>query len=465
MKRGIGAVAGLLVFGCVLALPLGVDEGAHRLAAVLALVVIFWVTEAIPIPVTALLGSALCVLLGVAPAQVVFAPYADPIIFLFLGAFLVGEAIGGTGLDGRLASFAVSLPAVRSSPRRLAAVLGVATALISMWMSNTAAAAVVMPLALSAIRTGGHQDKRFRGWVVLAVAYGASLGGIATPVGTPPNLIAVGFLREHAGIQVSFTSWMAVGLPLSLLLTLGFVGLAMLLVRKTGAAGVAPARREPWTRAQITTTIVFGVMIAGWLLPSLLLAVAPESAARAATERLPESVVALAAAIALFVLPASVRPYEPVLRWSQVAKVDWGTILLFGGGLSLGGLMLKTGLGSALGEVLMGATGVSSTTGLIALAAGTAVVLTEFMSNTAAANIVVPVIFALAVRLGLNPTGPVIAAALGASMAFMLPISTPPNAIAYGTGEVSIRQMIVRGVLLDLVAFGAIVLWVSVCYG
>jgi sodium-dependent dicarboxylate transporter 2/3/5 len=206
---------------------------------------------------------------------------------------------------------------------------------------------------------------------------------------------------------------------------------------------------------------VFAFLVVAWLAPSVLALAFPGSTSDLLVARLPESGVALIGAVALFALPSRTRPWEPVLRWDRVGNIDWGTILLFGGGLSLGGLVVETGLGAALGDRILAATGVSTLPGLVALAAGCAVLLTEVMSNTAATNAVAPVVYAMAVELGVDPTWPVVAAALGASMAFVFPISTPPNAIAYGTGEVTVPEMAVRGLALDLVSFAVIVAWVG----
>lgn len=463
MKSRVGALLGPTVFVTIWLLHLPVPAEAHRLAAIAALVIILWITEPIPIPVTALLGSALCILLGVAPVQAVLAPYADPIIFLFLGAFLVGEAMMSAGLDTRVARSVLAVPAMSSSLWRATATVGMLTMLLSMWMSNTAAAAILMPLAISMMRKRQGTGKRVGGdAVVLSVAYAASIGGIATPVGTPPNLIAIGFLERSNGVHVDFFTWMRVGVPLAVVLMIAMLAISALTLRgaqRPERAG-GPVAGQPWSRAEATVAIVFGCMVIAWLLPSLLVLTGPASVAAVVSSRVPESLVALLGAIALFILPAANRPYQPVLKWQQTSNIDWGTILLFGGGLSLGGLVLHTGLGKWVGDMALQATGVHTPLGLIALSTATAIALTEFMSNTAATNVVVPVVYAMATSLSVNPIGPVVAAAFGASMAFMLPVSTPPNAIAYGTGEVTVAQMVRRGLVLDMVSFASIVTWV-----
>jgi sodium-dependent dicarboxylate transporter 2/3/5 len=464
-RRLAGALLGPLVFAALLFLDLGLDPAPHRLAAIGALVVLLWITEALPVPVSALLGSVLCILLGVAPARTVLAPYADPVIFLFLGAFVLGEALTATGLDERFARGVVAAPALSATPARLVVTVGLVTAALSMWMSNTAAAAIMTPLALSVARgRAGGAPRGGARTVVLVVAYAASLGGIATPVGTPPNLIAIGLLERQTGTHIGFLPWMRMGLPLAILLTGAMLAVAALALRARRfdvAPPAGPARRTPLTGAERATLAVFGCMVAAWLLPSLIATVAAGPFAKLLTERLPESVVALGGAVALFALPARIRPWAPVLEWQRISRIDWGTILLFGGGLSLGGLVVETGLGARLGDALLTATGVTSLPGLVALSAGCAVVLTEFMSNTAATNAVAPVVYSMAVELGVDPAWPVVAVALGASMAFALPVSTPPNAIAYATGEVTVPQMALRGIALDVAAFAAIVGWLG----
>lgn len=469
MRPLLGLLAGPACFALVLLSDLPVGTEAHRLAAVASLVVVFWVTEVLPIPVTALLGSVLCVALGVAPAHEVFAPYADPVIFLFLGAFLVGEALVDSGLDRRVARAFLGVPGVAGSPGRLLVAMGIGTAAISMWMSNTAAAAVVMPLVVSMLGRDGPPRQGSR--AVLTVAWSASIGGIATPIGTPPNLVAIGFLERATGKHIGFGEWMTTAVPLVVVLMVVLFGLNVPGAARSSRPGVLrldAAVPGPWTPAERWVAMVFGCMVAAWLAPSLA-RFGGDEVVRLVEVRVPESVVALCGAVALFALPirsacppGPPRPFRSVLAPDRIRRIDWGTILLFGGGLSLGTLVGRTGLGEFVGRAALDATGVASMTGLVALSAMTALVLTEFMSNTAAIAVVAPVVHAMAGEVGL-PSGPaVIAAALAASMAFVLPVSTPPNAIAYGTGLVTVPQMVRRGLVLDLIALAAIVGWVSV---
>jgi sodium-dependent dicarboxylate transporter 2/3/5 len=459
-------------FAGLLLADLGLPPDAHRLAAIAWLVIVFWITEPIPLAATGLLGTLLAVILGVAPTREVLAPYADPVIFLFLGAFLVGEAITSSGLDSRVARSLLVLGPLRRSPAALVVALVGLTAGLSMWISNTAAAAIMMPLALSMYRGRDEAGRDASAPIVLAVAYAASIGGIGTPVGTPPNLIALGFLERQGTFRPDFGTWMALGVPLAVVMLSVLVVRSLPRIRRAGAASAdnspdMPVNADldlppaaPWTPAHRVIGCVFAAMVLAWLLPSLLRPWSP-AASEALSDRLPESMVAVGGALLLFMLPARVRPWQPVLQWYQVARVDWGTILLFGSGMSLGTLVLKTGLGASLGEAVLGTTGVTTLPGLVALAAGTALVMTEFMSNTAAANVLMPVVFAMAVGLDLPPVLPVVAAALGASMAFAMPVATPPNAIAYGTGKVTMGQMLRRGLVMNAIALAAIVGWLS----
>ncbi len=461
MRALVGVIVGPLCLALVLLSDLPLRPAAHRLGAVACLVIVFWVTEVLPIPVTALLGSILCVALGVAPAREVFAPYADPVIFLFVGAFLVGEALRDTGLDARLARALLHVRWVGGSGRRLLAGLGLGTALASMWMSNTAIAALVMPLAASIFGQNQAQGSR----AVLTVAYAASIGGIATPIGTPPNLLAIGFLERATGIHLGFGEWMVLATPLMLLLMAALVVLNVSGLQGSLMPKALPPDGQgtgPWTTPQRVVALVFGCMVVAWLAPTFARLLAGDDVARLVEDHLPESVVALCGAVALFACPASVRPYRPILSADRLRRIDWGTILLFGGGLSLGSLVGQTGLGEVLGRMALDATGVESPAGLVALSAVTALMLTEFMSNTAAIAVVAPVVHAMAGALGLSSLLPVVAAALAASMAFILPVSTAPNAIAYGTGLVTVSQMVRRGLLLDAVAVVAILAWIVI---
>jgi sodium-dependent dicarboxylate transporter 2/3/5 len=472
-RRTTGLFAGPALFVLLLALPVpGLPVPAGRLAAVLAWVLTWWITEAVPIPVASVLGPALAVVLGVGSASEMFAPFGDPIVFLFLGGFVLAEAMFATGLDRRFAYAILARRWVGSSSTRILAAFAVATAGLSAWLSNTATTAMLYPIALSVLAalsrlleraSGSPVDAtrlRFGTSLMLTIAWASSIGGIVTPVGTPPNLVVLGQLEQLAQVRIPFFQWMLVGGPIAALMVLVLlVHLRWSLPPEVGeirgsgdeflherAALGAPSRAEQNVLGAFALTVAF------WVLPGVLaLLWGTESAAVRQVQRLlPESVVAVLGAGLLFVLPVDWRERRFTLRWSEAVRIDWGTLLLFGGGLSLGAAMFRTGLAEAVGQGIVQATGAQSLAALTVLFTLLAIVLTETTSNTAAATMVAPLAIAAAQAAGVSPVPPAMGVALGASMAFMLPVSTPPNAIVYGSGCVPITVMLRLGTLLDL---------------
>ncbi|MFQ5817440.1 MAG: SLC13 family permease [Terriglobia bacterium] len=448
---------------------------SRRLAAVLTLVVIYWVSEAIPIPVTALLGPALCALLGVASARAVLAPFANPVIFVFLGSFLLARAMMVNGLDRRIALWVLSLPGVGSSPTGLLVATGGVAVLLSMWLSNTGATAMLFPIVLGIITTleglgpagGGRALRRYGTGLLLITAYSASIGGLATPVGTPPNLIGLGMIENLIGRHISFFHWMLLALPLVgllfgvLALLFGVVeGRRVERFQGLGARlGELRAGLGRWTRAQTVTLVAFLATVSMWVLPGVLTLALGEKDPRVVvvTERLHEAVAALLGPALLFLLPVDWRRGKFALTWRDAVQIDWGTILLFGGGLSLGRLMVETGLARSWAESAVAASGLEGLWGITALAIVFASLLSETTSNTASASMVVPVAIVVAQAAGVSPLPPALGATLGASMGFMLPVSTPPNAIVYGSGRIPLLAMMRAGILLDIAGF--LVVW------
>ena len=474
-RRTIGLLLGPLAFIAIWLLPFpSLKPEAHRLASVVSLVVVWWVTEAVPIPATALIGAALTVVFGVTTATTAFAPFASPTIFLFIGSFIIGQAVQEHGLDRRLAFGLLSLPAVRGSVGRIRVAMGSPCVVTSAWMSNSATTAMMLPVAtgvLAASGLAGRRNRSFSIGLLLTVAYGASIGGIITPVGTPPNLITLGLLDKLADVRINFLTWMVVMTPIATALAIAMFLLAKWLYptppQQQGAAAYLDRAEHavgPWTRGQINCTIAFGVAAVLWITPGALAAagLSGEPWVRALTPRLDEAVVAIVAASLLFILPIDWPSRRFTIGWKEASQIDWGTILLFGGGLSLGQLMFATGLAEQIGRTLVAWSGVTSLWGVTAVAAALGIVLTEITSNTAATNMLVPVVISIAQASGINPVMPALATCIGASMVFMLPISTPPNAIIYGSRLVPITAMIRFGVLLDIVAFFIILagLWV-----
>lgn len=457
LRARVGLWLGPLVALALWLAPLPLEPRAHRLAGVGALTAIYWVSEALPLAVTAVAGPALAVLLGVASAREAFAPFGDPVILLFLGSFLLAEALRAHGLDRRLALAILALPGVTGSTWRVIAALGLVTAVISMWISNTATAAMMLPIALGLTRSL-RATPATSAALLLTMGMAASIGGVATPVGTPPNLIGLGFVRDLAGRRLDFPTFMALGVPLALsLLGLQLCAARLLLPGVShGAPDVAGLRAEraglpPWDAGQRACAAVFGLVILFWIAPGTAGLLLPtDSPLLSALKGLEESVVALLGAALLFAWPLR---GGRALTWEHAAQVDWGTLLLFGGGLSLGKLFFETGLAAVLGRAAVATTGVSSLWGLTALALATAIVLTEVASNTASVSILAPLVAALARELGVPALPPLLAVTLGASMGFMLPVGTPPSAIVYGTGLVPLTTMMRVGALLDVASF------------
>jgi sodium-dependent dicarboxylate transporter 2/3/5 len=466
-RQTLGLFLGPAALVFVLVIPSDLSPEAHRLAAVLALVIVFWVTEAIPLGVTALLGAALAVVLGVADARTAFASFGHPIIFLFVGSFLIARAMAHHGLDRRIALFVLSRRWVGERRSRILLAFGAIAAFLSMWMSNTATTAMMLPIGLGVLSTlpaereGSGRNAGYATALMLMIAFSCNIGGVATPVGTPPNLIAIGMFEEILGIHISFVRWMTFGIPVAV------VCFAFLYVvirwQYSIRAGVMEGASEtirsersrlgPWSAGEKASLTAFLVAVTLWTLPGMMaLALGPESSLADTLDRaFPEGPSAILAATLLFVIPVDWPERRFALDWRHAVRIDWGTILLFGGGLSLGSLAFSTGLAEALGRVFLSDSHRLSPVVLVLIAIFIANVMTEFMSNTAMANLLVPMFLALA---GATPDTamllPAVGATIGCSLAFCLPVATPPNAIVYGSGRVPLTKMIRSGIVLDL---------------
>jgi len=476
-RRSVGLFLGPVVFLFVLAAPSDLSTEAHRLSAVFALVIVYWVTEAIPLPVTALLGPAIAVPLGVAGAREAFANFGHPIIFLFMGSFLISGAMMTHGLDRRIALFVLSRRWVGDRPARILLAFGGIAAFLSMWMSNTATTAMMLPIGLGVLRTLSHGDSGntsarsslYSAGLMLMIAFSCNIGGIATPVGTPPNLIAIGMIERIVGTKISFFDWMLFALPITVVL-FSFLYLVVRGLFCRGATSLEGAvdaiRRErstlgAWSAGEKVALAAFLLAVVLWTLPGFVsLALGSASPVSVKVKgALAEGPSAILAASLLFLVPVDWRNRKFAMNWEQALRIDWGTILLFGGGLSLGTLAFSSGLAGAVGTEIESFAGGLPLWAVVLLALVVADLMTEFMSNTASANLLIPIFLAMAVQSGVDSMMPALAATLGCSMAFCFPVATPPNAIVYGSGRVSLTQMIRVGVLLD--AGCALLAWVG----
>jgi solute carrier family 13 (sodium-dependent dicarboxylate transporter), member 2/3/5 len=455
-------------------LPLGLERQQHLLAAILLGVIVLWITEPVPIPIGGLIGVGAVVVLGVVPAADAVAPFGSSTIFTFIGAFILAQAMLRHGIAQRVALAVLSLPGVGSSVYRVIIAFGLITCGLSAFVSNTATVAMLMPTALGILAVIGElmQERgtvkqdfdplrlRVGAALLLMLAYGASVGGLLTPVGSPPNLIGRGLIEEATGERISFGQWMVIALPVCAAM---FVVLAivMFLLNKPelrhveGVAEFVRKEREdlgPISRAEKNTLFAFGLTVLLWLLPAFAaLFTGTDSALYTFLDsRLDEGIVAVLGASLLFILPIDWKARKPTLTWSEAAKIDWGTIVLFGCGIIFGSLLADTGLAETIGNGFADTLGFTSVIMITALSVVLAIMISETTSNTASAAVVVPIVIPLCQAAGIDPFVPAMAATFAASFGFMLPVSTPQNAIVYGTGAVPITRMIRTGIVFDI---------------
>lgn len=453
------AIAALVVG--LLPVP-GLEPRAHQTLVILVAAGGLWMTEALPVAITALLIPILGIALRVTDARGAFAGFGDPIVFLFFGTFVLTDAAARHGLTERLVRSVLGSEAVRKRPARLLWAIAFLGCGLSGWMNNTATTAMLIPLALTAESFG---SRRLLVGVLLMTAYGSSLGGLATPVGTAPNLIGLRLLEQATGSRPSFPEWCAVFAPLAILST----AITSLWLRRgagearTAGATAVQRERRPWSLAERILLPLFVVVVLLWIVPGILAGTPLQDQAwlRSWRERLPEPAVPVLGALALFLLPSGAPDRSRILDISVLRRVDWSTLLLFGGGLTLGSMMFDSGLARALGEGIFAAMPVGGIYGIVLAATLMGVLVSEMTSNTASASLVVPVVLALAQAAGVDPVKPVLAATVACSFGFMLPVSTPPNALVFATGRVRIREMIAYGALLDLGGALLVSAWVT----
>src|SRR5262245_862282 len=432
----------------------------------------WWLTEAVDIEVTALLPIVAFPLLGVAPLSKVLPPYAADVIFLFMGGFIIGLAIERWGLDRRMAFFVLRLVGARPGAI-IGGFMGV-TAFLSMWVSNTACAAMMVPIALSVIdlvlrsstgkglkESGGIPQDRipernFATGLLLCVAYAASIGGIATIIGSPPNGIAVRYIQQTFHKEVSSFDWLLVGGPFMLI----FLPIAWLMITRVlfraDIGEIAGGHKHfedeyrklgPLSRGEKTVLAVFSVTALLWIFSPLLKPAV--IAGMKPLAGLSDAGIAMIAALALFLIPVDRAKGVRAMDWDTAVKLPWGVLMLFGGGLTLAASIEANGVSEYIGNASRGLAGLHPILLLLAITAMT-VFLSELTSNTAQVATMVPVLAAMAPVLGMNPYVLIVACTLGASSAYMMPVGTPPNAIVFGTGMVRMPQMMKAGFWLNL---------------
>lgn len=479
-RRTIGLFGGPLLAVLVFLTPIaGLTVAAHKLLAIMVLVALWWITEPVPIPVTSLIGPTLAVITGVVPVGSAFAAFANPMIFLFMGGFILAKAMMTHGLDKRFAYWLLSRSWVGSNPRRIFLAVGLAAALCSGWVSNTATAAMMFPICLGLLssikemfaangRVIDLHEYKYATGLMLMTAYSCSIGGVLTPIGTPPNLIMLGFLDQMCDIHVSFFEWMTWGL---IAMVAYFVIAYVVLIRMfpadvekiDGAEQFIQARLSElghWTLAQKNTLLCFIIAVVLWVTPGVLSIVygSASDVLKMYNRLFPEAVAAMAGALLLFLLPVNFEKREFTLKWKEALEgIEWGTLILFGGGLAMGGMMYKTGLSQWVGDLIVGTMGGEpSQIAMVAIFSVMALLLSELTSHTAATNMIGPLAITAAVSAGLSPIPVAVGIALSASLGFMLPVSTPPNAIVYASGYIPITKMIHTGVVIDVVGIACV---------
>ncbi|SFV72150.1 SLC13 family permease [Desulfovibrio piger] len=457
VERWFGLLGGtLLLLFTVFADPwFGLPPTAWHCLGLVLLMAVWWATEAVPLPVTALLPIIFLPMLGLCNVKASTAPYAHPTIYLFFGGFLLGLAMEKCNLHKRIALLILSK--VGSCPRMQIAGFMFATGFISMWVSNTATAIMMLPIGISvaSVVTQGQdagEAKRFSCALMLAIAYSSSIGGMGTLIGTPPNALLRAFLAEHYHIHIGFGQWMLLGVPVAVALSLftwwwltrkpfNFAGNTVHEKIRQELEALGPVSRE-----EAMTACLFGCAALCWVLQPIISRALPF---------VDDTFIAMCFGLLLFVMPVDMGKRQFLMNWQEARKLPWGILLLFGGGLSLAGAINSTGLASWMANVLGSLQGIPFILMTFILVI-TVQIMTEFTSNTATSAAFLPLVGIMAVAQGIEPAIYAIPAALAASCAFMLPVSTPPNAIVFRSGALTIPDMLRAGFALTL-ASGVII--------
>ena len=463
LSKKIGLLLAPVLFFIVVNLPFYlVSETGDAVIAVALWMVIWWITEAVHIAVTSLLPLVLFPLLKVMSAADVGANYGSPIIFLFFGGFVLALALEKVNLHKRIALTIIKMTG--TTPNKVILGFMIATAFMSMWISNTASTVVMLPIAISVIKlliddedgfTKG--DRNFALSIMLGIAFSANAGGIATVIGTPPNSVLIGILENEFQIEISFLKWMTMGLPFSIMMvTLCYLILVKLMfpcndIKFTTSSNVISDELRKLGTISIEekrVLTIFAITVFLWITRTLINHLFPGL-------KLSDTIISLVGAISLFTIPLSFQKESFVLHWNDTSKLPWGILILFGGGLALAKGMASSGLVAMITEAIRG--GGFSPLIVVCLLIILMLFMTELMSNVALVAVLAPVVAGIAIGLNIPLLNVLIPVTMASSCAFMLPMATPPNAIVFASGYVKVNQMVRAGVLLNFLAIGLLI--------
>ena len=470
----LGLIIGIvfLMIACLFSSPETLNTKAWLTLGVAMLMATWWLTEAIPLPVTGLLPLIFFPILGVSSIKETAQAFSHPIIFLFMGGFIIGLAMQHTGLHKRIAYYIIAK--FKNGPKSLIFGFMCATAFLSMWISNSATAIMMLPIALSII-TVFKEDKNtaknnnFDKALVLSIAFSATIGGIATIIGTPPNTVMAAMLSELYNYEINFLDWLKIGLPTSLILlpitwvVLTFVcfPLDSSIMIKNRIINDKIKELGKISQDEIMVGVVFIITASLWIsrkwISSALENIIPTGA-------LNDSTIAISAAIILFIIPSNRPNRDKLINWDVVQSIPWGALILIGGGLSLATVINSSGLAAWIGSLSSNLSGISIIL-IVLISIASIIILTELTSNTATASTFIPIFGATALGLGQDPLLLIIPATLGASCAFMMPVATPPNTIAYASGHLKISDMIKAGIWLNIISLIVIGIIIALILG
>ena len=466
LSKRIGLVLGpsLFTFFLLFGNLEGLSQEGHRVLATTLWIAIWWITEAIPIAVTALLPIVLFPLSGGMDLATTTGAFGHKYVFLYLGGFMIAIAIEKWNLHRRIALGIIYF--IGSDVRKIILGFMVATAFLSMWISNTATSVMMLPIGIAIIKqlkdnpnTKEDENLIFGKALMLAIAYSASIGGIATLIGTPPNLVLAGVVLDTYNYEITFFQWFIFGFPISMLLLIicwnYLTRVAFNFKQKEFPGGRAEIKRLKDGLGRITyeerlVAIVFGLTAFCWITRSFIL--------QKLFPAIDDTIIAISFSVVLFILPSKSKK-DSILRWEEAIKLPWGIILLFGGGMALAKAFVTSGLAVWIGEQMTGLGGLSLFLLFILLIASVNF-LTEITSNLATTAMLLPVLAPMALEVGVHPFGLMVSAAVAASCAFMLPVATPPNAVVFGSGYLRVPDMVSKGFFMNLVSILLIALFI-----